>query len=276
MHQIKGGLQSLPEDKRDFKLGSIFTMGSLEDLPESFALPLPYPAKNQEGTDYCSAFASCGMSELQEGVELDPQYSFAISKMISEDPEAWGQNMRDAMKAHVKIGAVELGLHSFSLGDRDARYFKRYPEYMKNEAIKHQKQSYMTVRGPYSGFDDIRLALWKFREEKRAVAIGVLFSWDVSDKVMDTLSPNGFGHMMYAYGFEGDYLLVRNSYGEDAGDNGNHKIHKDIINDSVDKYGAMMLIDLPRKEVERRIKLGLKDTDNWFVRFIKYLNSLWK
>lgn len=39
-------------------------------------------------------------------MELEPGYSFAASKEISGDPDSWGQNLRDACKAHIKYGGL--------------------------------------------------------------------------------------------------------------------------------------------------------------------------
>lgn len=277
----RGGLTPLPEDNRDFQLGAIFNLGDTSQLPYSFELELPFPVRDQGSTDYCSAFTTCCMSELQEGVELDPQFSFAVSKMISEDPDTWGQNMRDAMKAHVQVGAVPLGSHDIPLEDYKGRYIKNYSPILLEVAEEHKKQTYMSVKSVGADwFDSIRLALWKFKYEKRAVSIGVIFAWGLSEKVIDKIGSGGFGHMMMIYGWEGDYAKVYNWYNKSAGNNGTHLIHKDIINVYAPRYGAMMFIDMPKEEVKTRLEYGITPTDNWLVQlyktFIGIIKSIWR
>jgi len=99
------GLLPLPKDKRDFSLGALYKQPKLEELPESFDLG-EMRVKNQGDTDYCTAYASCLASEFQEDVSLWPDYTFAASKKISGNKDAWGQNLRHACKGQTKYGAI--------------------------------------------------------------------------------------------------------------------------------------------------------------------------
>src|SRR3990167_7919152 len=94
------GLKETPKDNRDFLLGSIFRLPKLEELPNEFIFDIQ-KIEDQLDSDFCSAFSSSYLSELQEDVDLEPSLSFAISKVISGDPAEWGQDIRSAMKSHV-------------------------------------------------------------------------------------------------------------------------------------------------------------------------------
>jgi len=104
---MKQGLNLLPEDNRDFPLGGVF--GVEKDLPEEFLVSGAdkLKMKNQGGSDLCSAYATMTASELQENVELNPEFQFALSKKISGNIEVWGQNLRDACKTAVEFGGLE-------------------------------------------------------------------------------------------------------------------------------------------------------------------------
>jgi len=252
MSKDKFGLRELKEDPRDFQLGALFSLPKLEDLPESFELETR-AIKNQGGSDFCSAYASCGMSELQEGVDLYPEYSFALSKAISGDPDAWGQTMRDAMKAHTKYGALEDSKVSDKIRLADSsehRSLENFPEEYEQEALKHKKKSYFKVTGPYDSFDNIRASIWKFRESKQAVATGVIFSWSVNDYILTGAEKNGFGHMMFITGYNEDGLIVVNSYGKEAGKEGKHLMSRSVINTFADRFGIMMLVDMSPEEAK--------------------------
>lgn len=267
--QLNQGLRELPPDTRDFSLGAVFDLPKLEDLPAQFLLE-PLSVKDQGSSDLCTAYATCGMSELQEGVELCPEYSFALGKEISGDPDAWGQDMRTAMKGHVKFGAIEQN-HCYVEGDggidprtqepnSELRRIENWAPQLKEQAVVHAKRAFFSVDGPYDAFDDIRAALWRFRDEKRGVGLGVLWSWPLSQVVMKEPGTSNFGHMVYAIGWitsEEDgkpYLVIQNSAGESAGVKGRHYFSREVVNRFVVTYGAFMFVDLTKEEYLERIR----------------------
>ena len=64
------GLTELPDDHRDVQLGQIVPLR--KDLPDNFLLP-ERAVKNQDsllqGSDFCTAYASCLPSEYQENIK---------------------------------------------------------------------------------------------------------------------------------------------------------------------------------------------------------------
>jgi hypothetical protein len=104
--KIGGGLVYKKPDKRNFSFGKVFGTIDLAEIPDDFIVAEP-KQKDQGNTDFCSAFATTSASEPQEGVELNPFWQFAVSKMISGNPEAWGQDLLSAIKVHTKYGAIE-------------------------------------------------------------------------------------------------------------------------------------------------------------------------
>lgn len=272
----KGGLVELPEDKRDLQLGALYRLPDLEELPSEYELPI-LAIKNQGNTDFCSAYASCGMSEIQEGVELYPEYSFAISKSITGDPKKWGQDMRSAMKAHQKYGALEMketAMNAFDIKWDDLRYLDKYPESYLQEALKHRKKSYFKVSGQYDPYDDIKAAIWKFKGQKQAVAIGLVFSWPINQYLLDTIQTSGFGHMMYIIGWNEEGLVVVNSYGTNAGKKGKHIITREVINYFAGKYGAMMMVDISPEEARKQISRRNWYFARWWSKIIIYIKNL--
>ena|SRR3990167_3941599 len=251
---MQGGLQKRKKDARDFQLGAFYTLPKPSELPQEYSLP-PRPIAHQKESDFCTQFMACLMSSFQEHTELSPEFAFALSKELSGDPDAWGQDIRVALKVHTKIGALEKSQATLSLENVDAkilRYIQNWPEYngLKEKCAQHKKSGYFEVyaRG-LDAFDAIRGALWKFRDEERAVGIGVLFGWSLEDKLLNTVPGKGFGHAMTAVGF-GEYMgrdviRVQNSYGENVGDNGYHYFTREVINHFAEIYGLYMFADLP-------------------------------
>lgn len=264
---MKGGLKELPIDDRDFKVGQLFTLPKLEDLPKDFLLTDKLYIKNQGSDDTCAAQASCGASELQEDEELNPYWTFAKSKEMTGDLDEWGQDLRSICKVHTKFGAI-----SIKDNDTRSRDIKDFPVL---NGIRHAKASYMKVEGVYDVFDDIRATIWKFRSEKRAVVFGIRFGFNKKDIILD-YPKDGYGHSMYCIGWKTidnvPYLVVVNSLGKEAGDNGIHYIGRQVINEDVPKFGAYMFMDKLREDIELMIETNSKFDGEPYSKILK---SFW-
>lgn len=279
--KINTGLQPTPIDERDFQLGAFFNLPKVGELPTEFFLK-PLKIKDQGFTDFCSAFATTSVSEIQEGVELNPIFSFGASKEITEDPESWGQNLRDACKAHVQYGALEEAEAQFKTENIDKyrsthRNLSKWGPEARELAKKHCKESFWKITGQYDHFDNIRSAMWKFKEEKRAVIFGVEFGWLMEDHVlaMENYKEQGAsGHAMAIVGWESkDYVITLQSYGLEAGNNGLQLMHRDAVNKLTEKYGAYMLIDMPKEDAKYYLDNDIKEGDWWFVELVKVIKK---
>jgi len=278
------GLRPLKKDSRDFKLSAVLKLPPLEELPDEFELE-PLEIKNQLETDYCTQMAACGASELQEGIELSPEWAFAVSKMISGDPEEFGQDLRTAIKVHTKFGVIEKGQAPYSLeaGDEDSkmRYINNWPKELFDKALGHKKQSYFKLDGQYDYFDDIRAFLWMNRAKKQVPVIGVEWNWPLDMKVMETSFAPGGGHALYARGWKqinGEpHLIIQNSYGPEAGDNGKHYFSREIINQFVEKYGAFVFVDKNPEKIKKIVWPLWRQIWEWFKKAMtNYFNEFLK
>jgi hypothetical protein len=257
---LKGGLNLTPKDERDFLLGAIITLPKLSELPESFSFET-LNVKDQKDTDYCTAFASCLVSELQEEVELCPEWSFAASKEISGDADKFGQDIRVAMKTHQKVGAIEKKVSPYSLENKEDSFLRKianWPKNLYNFALFHSKESYFKITGPYDHYDNIRASIWKFRDMKRGVVTGVVWSWNLSDVLLTGISENGSGHCIPIKGWNKEGEEVQNSYGLQAGKNGIHFISRETVNHFVEMYGAYMFVDISPEKAHYYLERGVK------------------
>ncbi len=145
LKQIGGGLLPLKKDNRDFSFGKAFGTIDLTTIPANFVVGEP-KQKDQGNTDFCTAFSTTSASELQEGVELNPYWQFAVSKMISGNPDQWGQNIRDALKVHTKYGAIKKSdFNREDITNEKLRYIENYPKDLFDKAKVHRKKSYFRV-----------------------------------------------------------------------------------------------------------------------------------
>ena len=140
-------LRETPPDERDFSLGAITKLPELSEIPDDFMLD-GIEIKDQKSTDFCTQFACCGMSQLQEGVSLSPEWSFARTKQITGDVNGYGEDLRTAVATHVKVGAVEAKDVPFSVRTKSSEFLRRienYPPELEKKAFVHMKQSYVKV-----------------------------------------------------------------------------------------------------------------------------------
>ena len=264
--KLKGGLNELIEDARDIRFGELFTQVDPATLPSDFDLG-DQPVKLQDD-DSCTQQAMSLASQFQEGVELDPYYTFAYVKQ--NDPDKWGSDLRSAAKGQCELGAIEIKDNTLSTEDR--KYFDKYPLELKDKAAVHKKKTYVFVKGRYDAFDDIRTSMWRFRNEKRAVVFGVMWVWALNEYILNGTSHDGFGHAICCRGwatFDGKpYLKIQNSYGKEAGLNGIHLMSRETINEFVERYGAIMFTDFTKEELRLHIQKGTPIDTNFLRRLI--------
>src|SRR3990167_7246953 len=268
---LKFGLVPLKKDKHDFPLGAVFPQMDIKDILPKFELPRISPLHQKE-SDYCSAYGTDQMSRFQEDEEFEPSWGFAVSKLLSGDPDEWGQNLRDAFKRPVKYGSLRKADSPMSLETHDAtflRHIKNWPKDLFDKALPYKKQSYFFIDGRYDPFDNICVALYQFRDQERAVGSGVLWDWPMDNPNIPSRVPtSGFGHFIVYTGYdrEKDCLVLLNSYGPDVGDKGYFYIPRSVVNAFAGKYGAGMFVDLPAATAKMIINVHKKESNMAEVR----------
>lgn len=274
------------KDLRNFPLGAITDLPAYDTLPDEFCLE-DLPVKDQKDTDFCAAFATCLASEYQEGVRLAPEYNFALAKSISGDVDGFGCDFYTMLKTHTNFGAVRVLDCPHSVEKQDRSFLARlgnYPDELKILAQTHRKKSYFEITGSQIPAYNVMASLWKFRKEKRAIVFGVLWNWPTSQVKMDNIPSSGVGHALTIIGWkriDGQiYFIIQNSYGKETGENGRHYFSLNVVNYFVGKWGAFMMMDLPRETAENYLNNGIKLDDVWFFKLLKslwrFIRDLWK
>lgn len=271
------GLKPLPPDTRDLSVGALYTLPKLSEIPDSFDVGTSLDIKDQQESDFCSAYASTSASELQEGIEMEPAWLFAMSKTLSGDVEDWGQDLRTIMRASVKFGGLERRHSPYSIQNRSADFLRRaenWDDALRAKALEHKKASFMDCKGQYDAFGNLRATIWRFRKEKRAVVSGLLWGWDTkAERINDIGNPQG-GHAILYRGWKGEYLIMQNSYGKEAGRNGIHLVHRNVVNKYVSMYGAYMFQDISVEEARWYRDNGTKVDKNWLINLWRSLVNL--
>jgi len=287
--KIFGGLKPPTEDERDLKLGAIVKLPPLNEIPDEFTVAEVSRIKDQGESDLCSAFAGTYASEVQEDVELSPEYQFAVTKEISGNILEWGANIRDMLKSLCE-GSLEARLVPEGLKlnpDGSNRDFiadiKNWPTTFSVESKKHKKKSYFSVTGPYDSFDNLRATMWKFRAERRVVITGAVWkhAWTVAPDAIIPKEPydGGFGH---AFIFNkvrmvnGELMIVATlSNGLDFGDSGRYYFSREVVNKYF-PYGFYTLLDMSQEEARELMLHNWDIKYLWLAKVVLYIKKLLK
>lgn len=252
--QFKGGLLPTPRDSRDFKIKKLFGAVDTSKFPSNYMVGKPIKIKDQGDTDFCAAFATCAVSELQEGLELNPLWQFAKIKQLEGDWEGWGADLRMACKSAVKMGSLPETLAPFHLGERSRDYLANWTNWDSNldlSALYHCKKTYWRVE---DGFEGFRTALYL---NKAAILTGVIWcnEWTYAEGgVIDKAGTKTEGHALAAIGWRtiGSklFLVVQNSYSDEVGDKGLYYFSKELVN-KLFVYGGFAFVDLSPEEAKQ-------------------------
>ena len=263
------GLHPTPKDPRDFPLEKIFGSANPTNLPNEYVVSKPLVIKDQGDTDMCTAYALTAVSEDQEGVILDPFYTFGATKRITGRPDDWGADLRSACKSAIAsngggfLPATARGVNVEQTATEEDRKNAVARGVGSGEAWaikKYAKETYFAVNTSGDVFDSMRSAMWQTRSEERSIFTGIDWNpeWDNwKGGFIDRAEyGNTYGHAIKIFGWDGDWALAQLSNGRHIGEGGIFKLHRDVVN-AFCKYGAFTLLDLPREVAEYELgKIG--------------------
>lgn len=239
-------------DSRDYEFDSDTTPADT-DLTSSPNMP---PVFDQGGIGSCVANAclSAMMFLLKSkgiDVELSRLFTYYAARTrsgnINQDS---GTTNRCGIKSMDLIGACLESLWTYS--DEGTKWKKKPDkEAYKNARLQNLKREnigYFRIKDKF--FDDVLTEAELSTEIKKALTDGhpVVFGIECADHQWMMMSEPGDGvvaersgeeitggHAMLIVGSDGDYFKVRNSWGEETGEDGNVYIHKnDMFNDGAD------------------------------------------
>lgn len=274
-----GGLIPPKKEDKKFSFGAILGYPPISELPESFLLE-PLRILNQYSSDMCVAFSIVGAREHQEKKELSPEYLFKNIKKLQGDWRSWGADPKTGAKALME-GLIDKPENPFPLENFDRDWIANWGNWTQNiDALADVKTENYFWIGETSGnmFDNIRQAIWKFRDEKRAVVVGAIWKneWTYAPlgKIPSKYNSDGFGHAFLVVGWTKDELILQLSNGTGIGDKGLFYMSKEVVNKET--LFALMFKDIEESKesiLERSEKYRSKK--NFFTRFAAIFRSGW-
>ena len=205
-------LKKSPDDSRDI----LFTIDS--NYPEILDYrSLLMPIRNQGSQGTCYAQSACCMKEWQEkndyGLKeyLSPQffYNNRFNKYDEDQNNDDGMFGRDVMKLLSNVGVcLEKNYEYGRIEDRES-----IPENIYNEAKLHCIRSYARV----TTLEQLKKSLWM--NGPCLIAFPV-YNYGLKMWKQDENQEFSGGHAMTVVGYDDDGFIIRNSWGENWGDNG--------------------------------------------------------
>ncbi len=245
------GMLPLTYDNRDERFSKIaFGAPRLSPLPASFMLA-KRRVRNQGASYSCTAHATTGASEYQEGVELSPAWHWMkiCEKMGNYIPA--GTDPRTAMSISCKLGDVQEPAQ-FSFETHNAQEIGNWTQWPNTDAAaeEHMKAAYVPVPMVGDYFDSVRATLFK------GLAVMAYGTWSDSwatAVIPEVPTPISSLHAYIFVGFDGEYLILRNSYGVNFGDRGYQRMPRVTVNREFAKYGTgcFTWVDLTPEQIAR-------------------------
>ena len=294
MRQQGFGLNSTPYSEKDapFALGVVMDQIDIATVPkENWDYTGLTIIENQQNSDMCGGHAGGAAVEHFDDVPMCKVFQFATSKWAEGgDIMNYGTNLRAIGEGMRKIGSLPKAdcPHCKLTVDTDDyfgdkwRNINSWPKESLDIAKQYKIKSYLWVdKGRYDTFDNIRSALWKWRDKKQSIITGVGWrgNWTgapagvIPQEKRDVVG----GHAVLIQNkqeiIDGrEREVVQNSYGQGIGDDGRFKFDRGVINRDF-TYGAIMPIDLD-PEVIRQVYnqiTGNGHSKSWWQKLLRFL-----
>lgn len=232
------------KDKRDFRLSSIQKDAS---LPTYFCLGDDFKSKDQHSRGSCTSQAQAHHKERQEDIPIGARPIMAWTKEL-EGNTNYGAYTRNTFKVVKKIGCCKEKVcpePSPSMSWEEYIDTKNLPNDCKEKAKEHRSKSYWRVD---KDINKVKQAIYK---NKNSVVISMAWFREFNNPKQDGTLPdydkkgNYGGHAVEIKGWDDkkDSFIVKNSWGEGWGKNGDFLLPYDFFDDVV--WDLWTSLDIP-------------------------------
>lgn len=283
-------LRECPEDKRDFSHSQVFGSIALADIPtDDWQVSIPLAIKNQSDTDMCAAYALAAVCEDEDGIELNPEFSFMASKYATGNYTEWGSDLRTMSKTAVDFGLLPQEMYPFKNEDNDRDYLANPENWFRIDknilalGEENKKKSFFFVDGPGDNFDNFRMVMWQNRAEMRSILTGCRWRTDWNDLKDGIIPESGWENsdvVPHAFKIFGQkkingqlYLMAQLSNGTYIGDKGIFYFPRSVVNSEF-KYKAITFKDMPKEYAQYLSENKISVNDGLFTRILKVIKNI--
>lgn len=237
----QSGLKKLDGDARDYDLG-IFGWFEYDKKHDRVEIPT-VSIKSQYPLNNCVFQSTTVQKEIDEGIPLSVRSLTVLAKRYGLISGNGFSNLRSGQLMLQKHGILEQKV--LSEGNL-TWYIYSKARIDKDLASMHKTQSFWKVNN--------RSEIYKLLDSGKPLTMGM--SWYTGFNQSGGFKTpwkidkaRGYyvgGHAVCIIGYEGDYLIIQNSYGKDWGDEGKFYIHIDYAEPFIKKWGAYANLDIPK------------------------------
>jgi len=284
-----------PLTEEDKIANSPYRVGALLQLTLSGVPPKykpDYPANwilNQgefEGNnDECGGVSSSRVLSILNGYHVGPHFLWMMARMRAGDKtEDFGVSNRDLEGALRHVGALRFEKEPFTFKDgRDKisnpANWGNLASYVVKAAEQATGGTTWVTKTNLDAFDTLRASIWALNKKyskPHGAIFGLLWGWPMTDYFIDKVSDTGTGHDVAVIGWDGDYVIIMQSYGVSAGNSGEQKIHRTIFNKYAESFGCFIPIDATREQIDELIAKGGKLNEPFLSNIVRFFVSLLK
>lgn len=230
--------------------------------------------------------------KLMAGDYFDPIFQFSKIKQIRNEWQSYGANIREAMLSFTKYGSLLKKYSPFTYDegkptDRTRDIVSNWNNWDKSLdalAAKNKAPAFFTADGPNQPFDNIRSILWQNKQKgiKSGVVLGMYWKGTWGSAIIpddgQEASYNATGaHCTWVRGQKtigGQiYLVVQNSYGAGAGDDGLFYFPREVINRNFPIFGAYYFYPISVGDAQYHNENGIKLSANWVSKVVTSLEQ---
>lgn len=303
IHEIKGmnpnSIRKLTQEEKEgnftYRAGAVLNLPTLDKVNAYFLnTPRPtYPkswvlnqGEYEAGNDECGGVSASRVLSLMNGYHVDPHFLWMMARQRAGDKITdYGISNVDLAKTMVAIGALKFEESPLSFKDgRDTiQDPTKWPplQPLKLKAAEQACGSFIWVT-PHNGMDSYDtyratiMALNTLYNKPHGAIFGVLWNWPMSDVYIDVPSENGSGHDIPLYWETNNHLVAIQSYGLEAGNQGEQMISRAVFNKWAEDFGCFIPIDATRAQIDALIASGSKFNDPWRINIVRRFVDVYK
>lgn len=275
------------EDKlanRPYTVGALLSPSKVTDRLWKYSYNTDWII-NQYDKDTCGGNSLSLGKSIQEGRQMSGLFTWIMAReRTGMKPDDFGVDNRQLAMASKKVGVLPYN---------DSPYDNTTPretltDITKWDVNRLSKKSLPYITGtvvwvePKDGLD--AFDMWcasteKFEKLYRKpcpAVFGFMWDYDVTSPYLVEPKETGSGHDMVLIGREDENSATAlQSYGLSAGNMGEVKISRAIINRWAEAFGMFIIIDATDEEVKWAVENGLKLDNNWLLNIlVSFSNAL--
>lgn len=237
--------------------------------------------------DECAGISGSIILTLMNGYRVGFNTLWMFARQRAGDKITdYGLSLVDLAQTMVAIGAERWENETFPLSaGRDIiQDPTKYPplQPIKLRCAEQAIGAFLWAKpqGKLDSYDVARSAIATlntlFPDKKHGCVFGMLWGYPMTDVYIDVPSDSGNGHAIPLYWETNSHLNAIQSYGLEAGNQGEQMIARAVFNKWAEDFGCFIPIDATRAQIDALIASGSKFNDPWRVNIVRRFVDAYK